>query len=130
MYIIGRDGNDEIPIPQRCRSRYGQVYCGQSGCRLEGLKKLLCKMEMELARARDGNAAIPARNSFFISSVDGCRAHRAPIRRGMHCNQPRIGRIPLALIAVSHVRAVPSALSRLSHPGAFGFLPITSIPIF
>src|SRR5262249_9421402 len=34
---------------------------------------------------------------------------------GMQCNQqPRIGRIPLALIAVSHVAAVPSAL-RLSH---------------
>src|SRR5215468_4586106 len=40
-------------------------------------------------------------------------AHTAPpIRRGMHCNQqPRIGRIPLALIAVSHAAAVPSALS-------------------
>src|SRR5262245_60939334 len=50
-----------------------------------------------------------------VASLDGCRSHRAPIRRGMHCNQqPRTGRIPLALIAVSHVAAVPSALS-LAH---------------
>src|SRR5262249_14677231 len=42
-------------------------------------------------------------------------AHTAPHPRGMHCNQqPRIGRMPLAFIAVSHVAAVPSALS-LAH---------------
>jgi len=42
-------------------------------------------------------------------------AERVARERTGDCNQqPRIGRIPLALIAVSHVAAVPSALS-LSH---------------
>ena len=32
------------------------------------------------------SVATPVRSSFFISGLDGCRSHRAPIRRGMHCN--------------------------------------------
>src|SRR5262249_6034595 len=29
---------------------------------------------------------IPVSSNFFISYLDGCRSHRAPIRRGTHCN--------------------------------------------
>jgi len=32
----------------------------------------------------------------IFSSLDGCRSHRAPIRRGMHCNHNQFKRPPLA----------------------------------
>ena len=57
----------------------------------------------------------------FSSLISMVAAHTVRIHsHGMHCNQrPRIGRIPLALIAVSHVRAVPCAATPMKwahHP--------------
>ena len=51
-------------------------------------KNVRCALACAADALTTDSAMLPIRNSFFISSLDGCRSYRAPIRRGMPLQLP------------------------------------------